>query len=97
MLPQLSASTAPLKVPFIKHVISLLKHPNRTEVPDSQGEPSAHPLCICEQAKPSCSLSRHGVEAGSPLADPAPVETVKVSCLKTAQPQHGSQVNVSNL
>lgn len=49
MLPQLSASSVPLKVPFIKHVISLLKYPNHTEVPGSQCEHSTHPLGICKQ------------------------------------------------
>lgn len=95
MFPQLSASPVPLKVPFIKHVILLLRYPNNTRVPGSQCETQHTSLGIFEQASETAfTFSSPRAGQAHPLADGAPVETVKVSHLKTAQ--HGSQVNVSN-
>lgn len=93
MSPQLSASVVPLKVPFIKRVISVLKYPNNTKVPGSRCETQRTSLDISASKQALVFSSPQG-GAGSPLADRAPEETVKVSCLKTAQ--HGSHVNASN-
>lgn len=82
----------PLKVPFIQRVISLLKHPNNTKVPGSPCETQHTSLVSASEPALVSSPPRGG--AGSPLAETALGETVKVSCLKTAL--HGSHVNISN-